>query len=695
MLPDVRAGYLRKFAAGKGFGFYILNYINPLGSLNRYFNFILVLLLCTAFEASAQLTTPAGSNNLGNDPNNPFASDTTNGKKKMGEDWINEQAKITYNYYNSSVKHYPDTTIHSFHHYQNRKPWWGRDLGNIASPTYNMLYTPEQLTGPQLGYHVWDMHMITLDSLPFYNTTRPYSSFQFMLGSKTEQRAEIMHTQNINPDWNFSFRFRNINSPGFYQLQPVTSNCGSFNTQYASENQKYRMAAAFVYNKFNHDENGGIENDSFLTASAYSNRALIPTNYSPGRNAKRSFVANSLRSWDFYVQNSYAWGKADTLYNEDSTSATYQFTPRFRLKHQLQLHNEKHIYKDTRPDSARYAKYVDTAFASNDTLQSTQNWFYVENKFSLNGYLGSGQKLALVEVGIGNRVDNFSEDFRVDKASTSTVSNYLFGQIQKEALEEGQWSYKAAARFFFTGFAAGDFDINGSVGKTLKNIGGFDAGIRQTLSVAPYAWEHFRTEFFEVTNELNKRSVTNLWANINISKLNIVLGVRNYLMANYLYYNKDWEVQQQSEAFSVLQFYGKKLFVYRSLRFDNEVIYQQPTANAPVNLPAFMLRHQLSVEMNIVKALRVAAGVEVRYHTPYYADGYAPLFNQFYVQNDIRIANPIVATLFANFRVGNFRCFVTGDQMQQMLIKKNVINAPGYPAQNALFRFGFNWVLVN
>jgi hypothetical protein len=35
------------------------------------------------------------------------------------------------------------------------------------------------------------------------------------------------------------------------------------------------------------------------------------------------------------------------------------------------------------------------------------------------------------------------------------------------------------------------------------------------------------------------------------------------------------------------------------------------------------------------------------------------------------------------------------DQLQQ-LFTTNVINAaPNYPAQNMMFRFGFNWIMIN
>src|SRR5690606_4736878 len=117
--------------------------------------------------------------------------------------------------------------------------------------------------------------------------------------------------------------------------------------------------------------------------------------------------------------------------------------------------------------------------------------------------------------------------------------------------------------------------------------------------------------------------------------------------------------------------------------------------NAPVNLPALMLRHQIRIETPMFKkALQFSTGIEMRYHTAYHADGYTPYFNQFYYQNTYLVNNRPEFMSFFNFKVRRFRAFVIGDQLQQ-LIWTNVINAPGYPGPNALFRFGFSWVLIN
>jgi hypothetical protein len=681
---------------------------------NRTFNLLrklllpLFLMLCFALagaEMHAQVMNY--NNNITNttDPNQQQSNNLFNQGKdsaafKSDSEWKDEQAKIHFNYLNSAVARYADSSISFFHRYQITQPWWGKNLGNYGTAVRNEMFTPKIISGLSLGYNAYDLYKLTLDNLAFYNTTRPYSSFSFMLGSKNEQNVEILHTQNISPNWNIAAKIRYLSSEGFFQKQKANNIGGSLSTNYQSTNQRYYMAAGFVYNKFKQDENGGIKTnnlDSFLSSG---NRQLMEVNL-PGRktNSTLPAVSNSLRDWTFYIQNNYSIGQSDTLYNKDSTLATYRFTPRFRFKHQLEMHAERHVFKDLFPDSIRYAQAglanIEKTKLSQDTMFSAQNWFYIDNKFSLNGFLGKKTELVQIEAGIANRVDNFSTDYVIETDKQSNVSNYLFGEIKKEAFAEGQWEYKAAAKFIFTGPAVGNFDINASVGKDLKKWGQFSGGLTQSLNNAPYSWTIFKTKFYERSYDLDKTSITQLWANVNIKRIELQLGIRNYLISNYLYYGSDLTVHQQSEAFSLLQVYGRKDFTFGIFALDNEVVWQQPTGGAPVNVPAVLLRHQFRLEtLMFRKALKVALGLEARYHTPYFADGYTPYFNQFYLQNTQKISNAPECSAFFNFKIKSFRAFVLGDQLQQFFTR-NVINAPGYPAQNALFRFGFNWILIN
>jgi hypothetical protein len=663
------------------------------------FPFIIIIVFIVFLghkEARAQgglYNTPAGGMN----DNNPFNQNIdSSGVDSMKADWVDEQAKIYYKHLHSEIIHHPDTSISNLHRFRQTQPWWGNNLGNYGSAVRNLFFTPDEAIGPHLGYRIYDLYKIRLDSLRYYNTTRPYSAFSFMLGSKEQQNVEILHTQNITPLWNFAGRLRYYSSPGFYALQKAGNMGASFNTNYASKNQRYNMKAAFVYNKFKQDENGGILSDSFLDLKTYSDRQRIPVNFpaqTSGNTA--SAVKNMLRTVDFFVENNYSWGKADTVYNKDSTKATYRFTPRFRLQHELRLHGEKHQFEDKYPDSLRYAFMKPVSFQYGDSVFSVQTWFYADNRLSMNGFIGKEEHLAQVQAGLGNRLDQFVESYVLNKDKQSSLSNYLFGELKKEAFNDKQWSYRADAAFYFTGKAAGNFELNAFAEKGFGKIGKVAAGIHQNLSNAPFAFEHFKSNFYERSFDLNKMSVTKIWGSLSIPVINLQVTANNYLITNYIYYNEEMQPDQFSNPFSVTQIAVQKKFSLGVFSLNNEVVWQQVTGNAPLHLPAFMFREQLKVESRLFKnALLVATGIDVRYSTPYFSDAYSPYFNQFYYQEQYKADNLPEVSAFFNFKVRNFRAFVMGGQLQQLVSRSN-INAPGYPAQDALFRFGFIWVLIN
>lgn len=660
--------------------------------LIRYTAVLLLLLLSGNYTVLAQLGNGAQQQQ------NMFEQGRTDSSAlKKPEKWKEATTKIHYTIFDAQVKHAIDTTIDKFHRFQPSQPWWMRDLGNYGTAAINQFFSPDYKPGLSLGFHVYDKYKINIDSLRYYNTTRPYSEFSFMLGSKNQQNASLLHTQNITPRWNFAADLRNFNSPGFFRLQGVNNIMGSLNTKYKSKNEKYKLYAAVVYNTITQNENGGVTDITQLEDPNFAERSLIAVNI-PGVNnnsTRNSVVTNKHRDAHLLVQQSYAIGLTDTIYNNDSTGYHINFTPRFSLKHQLQISSERHIFRDLNPQTARYLPIDSIAFSLRDTLLSQHNWTFVDNKFSLNGFLGKSGQQVQIEAGIANRLDWQSNYFRTDNIKLSSISNYLFANVKKEATAAKQWGYEGQAAFFFTGDALGNFNLQASASKDLGKWGLFSAQVQQVLSNAPFSYTTFYTNYYQRNYQLDKISNTRLGAHVLFPDIHLSFGVRNNLLANYIYFNSNLEVTQQSEAFSVLQAFGSKEFKFGLFSLDNEVVWQQATVNAPVNIPAFLFRHKLGIQTQMFKsALLVATGLELRYNTPYFADGYTPYFNQFYYQNDIKITNYPEVLVYANFKIKHFRAFVMMDQLQQ-LISTNVLFAPGYPGPNAIFRFGFNWPLIN
>jgi hypothetical protein len=598
------------------------------------------------------------------------------------------------------------------------------------------MFTPEDRVGPSLGYHVFDAYRFNVDSLGFYSTTRPYSVFSYQLGSKLEQCVSILHTQNIKPNWNFAVQYRRTTSPGYYKIGRNNDDNASFTTNYKSLNKHYVLYGAMVYNKQQHDENGGIINDSELINPSYNDRRTVDAAYQNDQySLSRSSVYNIQRDFTLLLQHSYTWGNTDTTYNADSTQYSYHLKPLFSITHKMELSTEKHTYNDLTPDSMRYTTLFARSFTSNgtgyyvaggDSVFVQQKWFWVDNKVSLNGFIGNEGRQMNFSVGIGNRFDQFisrpvskivrdslpKQVYSLGLDRDNIISNYLSGEIKKEALTPNAWEYGANAKFFFTGQYAGNFVLNAMLGKQLgKDVGSILVGFQQEVGSAPYSYTNYENAYTKLITSFNSESVTTLYAILESPRLRLSGGVRDHVIDNYVYINGNEVPAQYTIPFTLIQVWGRKVFKMGNFYLDNELIYQQLPDKAPVNVPALMGKHQLSYESNLFKrALKLATGIEVRYNTAYYAAGYDALLNKFFNQHTQYISNAPELAIFLNFRVKRFRAFIMGDNMQQLFNKNTILNTgtpvtnfnntgynstPVYAAPDAMIRFGFSWVMIN
>jgi hypothetical protein len=619
----------------------------------------------------------------------------TAANKTNTTDWKDEKAKVFYKQLNSQKRYEPDSSIHTFH----RRPFlqpWNRDLGNLGSAARNLYFTPEHRVGPTLGYRAFDIYRYDIDSLYFYNTTRPYSVFTYLLGSKLEQVSQLLHSQNVTPFWNITAQYRKINSQGFYKAQRMNNDNAFVTTNYKSKKQHYQLNGAIAYNKEQQDENGGITDETLLTDPDYSDRKVMPVNFdNSGYSTRRSAVTNLLRDVSVLLDHSYTIGKEDSVYSTDSTSFTYRLIPRFRISHRMEYRNEKHLYKDQRPDSLRYDGFFTASIPQNDSIFSEQRWSKIDNRVLLNGYFGQAGKQLAFSAGIGNRFDQFQTEYLVGNDRVNTVSNYIIGELKKEILAEGQWGYNANALFYFTGRSAGDFDVRVSAAKDFKKLGSVNLGLQQQLQSAPYNYTMYANQFYVLSNTFSKESITQLYLNVYADRLKLSLGLRNYVVGNYIYLDATQKPAQSATAFNITQLWLRKLFRFGKFAFDNELAFQQKTGAAPVNVPTLMGKHQLSFESNMFKsALKASVGIEVRYHTDYASAGYSPFMNRFYYQDTYTLSNMPEGTFFFNFRIKQFRASLSLDQLQQ-LFGSTLITTRGYAAQDLMLRFGFSWTLIN
>ncbi len=476
---------------------------------------LVAALMALGIEATAQSPAlPGNPITLDNTPQR----DTTNRNAK--KDWHDEPVTIYSTLAFSGMRSWlPDTTLHNFQRRPFIQPYY-HDLGNLGTPVRSQLFIPENIgiTGPSLGYHVYDVYRFKADSLRYYNTTRPYTSFSYQLGSKLEQTARLMHTQNITPRWNFSAQYQKINSAGYFRLQRSNHDCGALSTHYSSKNQRYELFGAAVYNNLQSDENGGILGDTLLDETRYSDRATVPVALDNDRytnsssQGRRSSFTNTLRDFNVLLRHQFTLGRHDTLYNADSTQYSIVLQPRFSFGHRFEAGSQKHRFKSLVAQPDAWSSFFTPAFGTNDSVYTEQYWRWIDNRFTLSGFVGQGAKAVSGSVGVGTRVDAFYTEYITGRDASSILSTYLTGDVRKEALTPEAWGYEASARLFLTAPPRGIFWRRASLSKDFgPRIGALSIGGLQQLTDAPYAYTIYANQFFRQDAALSKESITSFW----------------------------------------------------------------------------------------------------------------------------------------------------------------------------------------
>lgn len=621
--------------------------------------------------------------------------------------YVNQFAKVYSTKAHSLRKVIPDTSITYFFQY-NPYNFLNKDLGNNGSALNDWWFKPYTQPGLSLGYTAFEPYRWNVDSLDYYQTNKPYTVFNYLLGSKAEQVLHALHTQNINHRWNVAVQYKKISSPGVFSGQRTIHDNASLTTHYSSRSEQYQLKLGVAYSKLQAYENGGIRDGSLLGNPAYTDLRTVPivldlnTTTSNAQKSNKSFTLNQYRDFGIALEHSYSFGKKDTIIQADSVHKLYVFTPRFSVLHRFNWSSAKYHYLDKKPDSLDYTRFGNYSFKSTDSVEAAQYLNKIDNFFGLRTTLGTIDKPLQAEAGIG-----FEQVSTLLNASRNNYSlPYVAGRIQKEALARGQWGYGADLKFYFAGVAAGNFTANGFLEKDLGgNWGNVTLNAMQTLQNAPLMAETYQSLYYKWNNDFKSQSFTRLGGRYTNERYRLSAGVQSWVIGNYVYFDTTLAPKQTANTFSLLQVNASKAFYFNGIIFNSELYFQQVAGDAPLHIPSFMGRHQLIYESRMFqKKLLYNIGAEIRYHTQFYADTYSYQLQQFVWQDQRQTSNKPELTAFVSMRVKKLRVFFSADQLNQLIWKQNVTRAYGmylpgisplYPATSVRLNVGFSYQFIN
>ncbi len=308
---------------------------------NAFWRWVFTLLVSACFwVANAQVTPPAGIrvDNQGR----PMGPNTTQGGDSLKQRDRNEDSiTIFYKMFDSSKVRFIDSSTGDFY-VRFGLPFDHLYLNQYAGASKSAIFTPNTKSGYDPGFHGYDAYHFNLANTKLYNTTRPYTEIDYILGGKAEQTIKIMHTQNLKPLWNVGFDYRLINSPGHFKSSSGNHSAIRLSSDFATKNRRYSGMLILIRNRTKVNENGGIRNDSFLTSTnpAYFERFNIPTWLGSDEPYNTNFLTSNLATGsDYYNQTAYFRhqydiGQKEETYGKDSAKIL-KFYPRLRLQHNL------------------------------------------------------------------------------------------------------------------------------------------------------------------------------------------------------------------------------------------------------------------------------------------------------------------------------------------------------------------------
>lgn len=621
-------------------------------------------------------------------------------KRNFSADSVNVQFK-----YLDTAKYLTfDSSITDFYNRVPLKPWLV-NIGYNGNPTKSILFNPMRGIGWDAGFHALDPFAFKIAETRFMNTTKPYTELGYLVGSKAEQQISVLHTQNISPEWNVVAQYRLITAPGTFNAQNSSHNNIRINSDYSSKNRRYHAYGIILSNALQSTENGGIKDASYLINEnpAYNDRFNIPTNLASSQYSSRNFFKVNLQTGNKYVdktilyRHQYDFGKKDSLVT-DSVVIKY-FLPKLRLEHTIESVHQSFQYVDVQLDGA--ADFYKTNYGITslpDTVNFQMNNTSLNNDFSIIQFPNSNNLLQFFKAGM--RLMQYKNHSGVHR---DLFANVLLHGEYRNVTRNKKWDLLLYGGLIAAGRDVGNYSVKAQMQRSLgTDIGSLELGFENTNRSPSYLYK-YPTDF-PIKNNLNlsNENISRLYGWIHLKKFNVHLTFNYFLFSNYIYLSSYMNVAQYKTVFQVMRgSLTKEINLFRHVKWNTELHLQSVPSNAPMHLPVFFTQNRIGYEGKPFRNLVLATGVEIRYHTAYYADGYSPLLGQFFLQSNVNISNRPDVHIYNNFRIRSFSGFVRLENLNTITtqyglgFKRNNFAAPFYPTPGLLFRFGIFWNFVN
>ncbi len=566
----------------------------------------------------------------------------------------------------------------------------------------------------------YEPYFFTSKDVAFHRTTIAYSDIAYKKSFTTyheENDLSFSFTGNVNKRTNLGTKLNYLNSPGYYASQEGKVFSGYVYGSYDGDH--YGLHASVGFNNLSNFENGGLQDVSQLGGSL--NAEDLPTNLT-AMSGFRHIFGYLDHHYSITVEREEKHTIKGRRGEEDRDTTYIVVLPVTTFNHVFEVNNSTKRYVEHNASQGFYGSThlnttstSDTANVLNirNTLAVTFNeefnrlmhfgaTVYATNECQRYKF-GIGQNDTLVPIGQGNIDATLFNGYAAHLMPDTLVgqkwvnNTWIGGSIYKN---NGKWvRFGVNGDVCLAGYKLGEFQINGHVDGNFR-LADDSLMIRATAylknETPSYFTQHYRSNHYIWNNNFSKTYRFYVGGEVIYPsqwfKAGAKFGFEN--LTNYIYFDTDGTPMQYSGNIQV--FGGEVRFDLTTpwLNFENSAVIQSST-NAAIPLPVVALYHNLYYHGWWFKALYAQLGINLRYHSSYYAPVLNPALGQFCVQQDTKIGNYPHLNLYANFYVKllKLKFFAEWQHFNWLFMKgtHNYLSMPQYATAPSAFRAGLAW----
>jgi len=579
--------------------------------------------------------------------------------------------------------------VHIFHPVF-KEAWTATYLGNYGTPAEDNNFFKRVYQSNYFFEQSREAYILSPSKLKYFNTRTPYTRLDYSQSENksknNETRFNVIHSQNINPWWNFTFRVDLAKSDGQYLYQATRNNSISLYTSYLKDN--WSVHAGFISNTIKNQENGGLKADSLLQDGK------DPQYWNVNLNSSETDIKNNY----FFSNTEYRFGK----FIDTGEMQEQKFRPIMGIIHSFELNINKHDFIDEEStDDIFFENTYYPDWYTKDSIRFNR----ITNTIQIKQYENAEKKFSFGKRAfIGFEIDRGSTPGQLSADSTFVrpidiryTNTYVGGGIYRETGRFWNWNF--SGKFYTTGRNAGQTELTGLIYKPFPFLGDSLSSISFTGSienrVPDYFQETFYSNHYRWDQNLSMEQRMTAGGMFKMPQRNLEIGANYAIINNFLYNDTLGIPNQTSKELLILSAYVDKDFHYRGLHLRTRLLWQKASDDTYIHLPDWSAFISGYFQFTISKVMLTQIGSDIRYNTSYYADAYAPSTGLFYLQDEKKYGNYPYIDVYASLRLKRTRVFFKYMNIGTNFLDGEYMTTPHYPMNRSTFRLGVSWAFYD